>query len=824
THQTGSLPAGMLHYLSVKTIPSSREFFQPMAPPSTSLDQASAAFDVFPEHLAGVLADLSCVLFRRELLPGGEIRYPWMSANVREIFGYDPAEMTVSSKGALNAVHWADRDAHVAAILRSAISMSRCLESFRAVTAEGETRWFRGSSAPRKLDDGRLVWDGVWIDISGWMRAEHQFQTVMDHAEDVILTLDSKNGIDWANAATERLFGRSLDQMLGQCLSHLMASPCRPDMPAHLSECGMGDVIQCFPRGTQEVMARRKDGSVFPFEMTVSEVRSDGRLSLIVIGRDITRRKATELMLEETERRLRSIASNLPGVVFQRVLDPDGTFAYPYVSDGIEEILGCEAADIVFDSSILFDAMLDGDRQRLLEALVVSADTLEAVDEDVRVTGADGRVHWLSGQSRPRRRGETIVWDGLLLDVTDEVEERIKAEQAVRESEERFRLAFAAAVQGIIIAGTDGTIRQCNPAFQRMTGTEAIAPIGLNIRQFIDSESLPRSAKVGESFAFDLQPQLADGKLRHWRVQGTTFSAVSTDAAPSLLMSVQDVTDSVLAAEERRQLEMALTEGQKLEALGRLAGGVAHELNNMLGPILMGAEMITRTAELDTKNAERVGRIISAAKHGRDIVRNVLAYCRKEQKVLSELDVVPVFCEFSELAASILPPSIKVETHLHTPEAHVVGDGPQITQVLLNLANNARDAMDGEGTLRLSLDIVAGDRLVPRQTRNNLGRPRKGEDPSRSPFANLDHTLSFVDIRIKDSGCGMPPEVAAKIFDPFFTTKPVGQGTGLGLSVVQGIIKAMGGAIAVGSAPGCGSEFRIVLPLVEPAHLAQGRD
>lgn len=782
-----------------------------------------SASPLFPDRLAGVMADLSCVMFRRELLPTGEIRYPWLSPNVRDIFGYGPSDMTVSSKGALNAIHWADRDAHVAAILRSGFSMSRCLEAFRAVTAAGETRWFRGSSAPERQEDGSIIWDGVWIDISPWMRAEHQFQTVMDHAEDVILTLDARSGIDWANSAAERLFGWQLDEMLGQCLTQLLATPCQGDGGTTLSDCGPSDLVQCFPRGTQEVSGRRKDGTTFPFEMTVSEVRSDGRLSLILIGRDITRRKATELMLEETERRLRSIASNLPGVVFQRVLEPDGSFAYPYVSEGIEEVLACEASDIVYDSSILFDAMIPADRQRLLNALRESAETLEPVDEDVRVIGADGRTHWLSGQSRPRRRGDSIVWDGLILDVTDEVEERIKAEQAVRESEERFRMAFEAAQQGVVVTCADGTIRQFNPAFLHITGREGEQVAGHNIREFLDNGGLPDSANPlppGVSFRFEHQPHLPDGRILYWRVTGSSFSAASTDQAPSLLIGIEDVTEIVRAAEERRQLEMALTEGQKLEALGRLAGGVAHELNNMLGPILMAAEMVTRTAELDAKNSERCARIIAAAKHGRDIVRNVLAYCRKEQKVLSALDIVPVFQQFSGLVASILPPSVKVSTHIGPDAAQVVGDAGQITQVLLNLANNARDAMDGEGTLTLALDVVRGDDLVPARSIRDRKPNALREDKALSPFANLDHTLSFVDIRIRDTGCGMKPETAAKIFDPFFTTKPVGQGTGLGLSVVQGILKAMGGAIAVNTAPGRGTEFRLALPVVEPPHTA----
>lgn len=766
---------------------------------------------LFPPRLAEVLADLSLVAFRREMTPRGDIHYTWFSNNLRDVFGYAPEEMTVGPRGALNAVHWADRSAHVDAIHRSATSGERCLETFRAVTAAGETRWFRGSSVPFAQPDGHVIWDGAWTDISPWMRAEHQFQTVMDHAEDCILTLDAKNGIDWVNAATERLFGYDQDEMLGRCLSEMLEAPCWPEPSPKPTECG-ADMLQCYPRGTRELMARTRDGQTFPFEMTVSEVRSDGRLSLIVIGRDITRRRETEQMLEETTRRLGSIAQNLPGVVFQRQMDAEGTLTYPYVSEAIAEITGHPAGDIVTDPGPLFDCMEDGDRRRLLASILDSAKTLEPVREDVRVDDGQGRRRWLRGQSRPRRRGTAIVWDGLILDVTEEVVERQKAEAAMRESEERFRQAFAAASLGIVVTGLDGSIHQFNPAFQVMSGRTGEDLRGLDFHLFVDKAVLPEAALrpgPNEAFCLNHDPVLPDGHERHWRITGSQFSAGSTATAPSLLYLIEDVTEITKAAEERRQLELALQEGQKLEALGRLAGGVAHELNNMLGPILIAAEMMARTLEMDDKNRERSARIIEAAKHGGSIVRNVLAYCRKEQKTLGPLDLVPVFTRAVDLARSALPPSVKVVVHAAMPSAMVVGDAGQITQVLINLANNAGHAMDGHGTLTLTLDAVEPNSLLPSRR-----RPRAQESVP-NPFSGLDHMQRHVELRISDTGCGMSASTAAKIFDPFFTTKPVGQGTGLGLSVVQGIIKAMGGAIAVESVSGEGTTFRIVLPLVE---------
>ncbi|MGE5503597.1 MAG: PAS domain S-box protein, partial [Actinomycetota bacterium] len=719
--------------------------------------------------LVDVLGDLSCVAFRRVMAPDGTVHYPWMSPNAAQVFGVAPESLTVGARGALNIVHWADRETQVAAIRQSAHGSEPAAESFRTITAQGETRWFRGSSRPRKLDDGSIQWDGVWHDISPWVRVQYEHQTLLDHADDCIVTV-GEHGIEWANAATERMFGWQLADMRGRCLGELLGLSCPR---GNTEPCGIDELVQCFPRGSQEILATRSDDTHFPFEMTVSEVRRDGRLSLIVIGRDVTRRKVTEMMLEESERRLRSIATNLPGVVFQRAMDEDGGYSFPYVSEGIREILGDDAVNFMLDRSLLADAMLAEDRARLSEALARSAQTLEPVREDTRVRGADGRIHWLRGQSRPRRRDETVVWDGVLLDVTEEVEERARSEEALRESEERLRLAFSAASFGIAVIALDGSIQYYNPALQAMCGRGDDELWGASFFTFVERRhfsAVEQPPPPGASFHMDYEPHLPDADGRHWRITATQFSASADAREPWLLLFIEDITEIARAAHDRRQMELALQEGQKLEALGRLAGGVAHELNNMLGPILMGAEMIGRHAHLDERNLQRVQRIIDAAKTGRDIVRNVLAYCRKEQHVLDSVDLVPVFRQFVLLATSVLPPSVKVESLVEAEHAVVRADSGLINQILLNLANNARDAMGGHGTLTLSLRIMAPGALSPQRQRKP-GRPLAPEAAAHNPLGHLDDTLAHVEISCADTGSGMAPGTVAKIFDPFFTTK-----------------------------------------------------
>ncbi|WP_161539598.1 PAS domain S-box protein [Paramagnetospirillum kuznetsovii] len=642
-------------------------------------DSAALPFSPSGLHL---LSDMNCICWRRTMAADGTISYSWLSDAALGILGFRPDQLRANDKGALTVIHWADRDLHVEAIKASAVTLLPYREAFRAITASGETRWLDGTAHPRRAADGRIIWDGVWMDATQRMRTEDRQQMLMDNAEDCIFVLTGDEGITWSNAAAERNFGYLNDELAGRCFHDLILGENRPPC-----SCEPMDLLESQGKDNsgsrQEVIGRRSDGSTFPFEMTVSEVRRDGRLSLVVIGRDISRRR--------------------------------------------------------------------------------------------------------------------------------------EAERLLAESEQRLRVTFAAASLGIVVLDKDGVIQFYNPAFESMAGDGYDDLLGVNIHAFVPAESMPVPSRLpppGMSFCLVCQPLLVDGKEHHWRLTGTQFLAAPDSQEQSLLYFIEDVTETTRMNQERRQLELLLQEGHKLEALGRLAGGIAHELNNMLGPILMGAEMVARTTQLDPKNADRVQRIIEASKHSRDIVRNVLAYCRKETKALGIIDLAALFEGFASLTSTILPPSILVELHREIESATVMADAGQMQQVLLNLAINARDAMFGSGTLSLSLRLMHPEELLARF--QSIQRMSSGPAPNANPLASLDFGTDHVALGVGDTGTGMTPAVAAKIFDPFFTTKPVGQGTGLGLSMVQGIVKAMGGAIVVDSEVGKGTTFHVILPQVGP--------
>jgi signal transduction histidine kinase/ActR/RegA family two-component response regulator len=255
------------------------------------------------------------------------------------------------------------------------------------------------------------------------------------------------------------------------------------------------------------------------------------------------------------------------------------------------------------------------------------------------------------------------------------------------------------------------------------------------------------------------------------------------------------------AAEDRQAMERRFQSRQKMEALGTLAGGVAHDFNNLLTVILGNAELIAADSPGDSGSRESVAAIKTAASRARDVVRRILLFARPEAESRTPIALGPVIDETIHLLAATMPSSITIRWQRPPQPVTAVADASQLAQVLMNLGVNASQALpDGRGTIEFRLDRIE---LHPDEA------ARLGLDPG--PHARL---------VVRDTGVGMSDEVRARIFEPFFTTKPVGQGSGLGLAVVEGVVRGHGGAIAVESAIGQGSSFSIYLPAGAPVTTA----
>jgi len=254
-----------------------------------------------------------------------------------------------------------------------------------------------------------------------------------------------------------------------------------------------------------------------------------------------------------------------------------------------------------------------------------------------------------------------------------------------------------------------------------------------------------------------------------------------------------DVTDRHLAEEELLRMEHQLRQAQRLEAMGTLAGGIAHDFNNLLGAILGYGEMALRDAPAGSRLRRDLDSIMIAGERGRALVDRILAFSRSGVGERVAVHVEDVVRETLGLFAARSPPGIAIEDRLRAGRATVMGDATQIHQVLMNLVTNAVQAMPSGGTLRVSL-VRAKDDL-----------PRVA---TTGTFAAKDYLV----LEVADTGSGIPPEILDRIFDPFFTTKEVGVGSGLGLSLVHGIVMGLGGAVDVATTVGKGSVFTVYLP------------
>ena len=485
------------------------------------------------ERLATLSANLPGVLFQRVMLTDGSLRYPFFSEGVRQVLGFGPDEVRVAGDGCLDVIHWADRDDYLAVVRASADTLQACREEFRVVTKEGEVRWLRGTSQPRRLADGTLRWDGLLLDVTDRKQAEQKLQMIMDHAADSIVTLDMEGRIESVNAAVESLFGYSAAELIGQSIAMLMPEPYRShhhDYVTRYLESGEGQILG---RGPRELMGLRKDGSTFPFEIATSEVRLEGRRLFIGIGRDVTQRKSTEAALHETQQRLSEVTANMPGVLFQRLLHPDGRIEYPFMGEGVRDLVGLDAAEVMADASLMIRSIDESLRDSFLEEVKRSAQTLQPIEIDLLVNRPDGRKVWTRSNSRPRRLEDgTIIWEGVILDVTD----RKKAEDEV-----------------LFLAYHDPLTKTANRALLLDHFGEAAANAGPNSLVALISIGIDRfsiiNTTLGHGFGDQLLIKLAE-RLDTCLSPGDTLARVGGDRFMLLLTGLADAAEIMITVEQ----------------------------------------------------------------------------------------------------------------------------------------------------------------------------------------------------------------------------------------------------------------------------------
>jgi len=385
--------------------------------------------------------------------------------------------------------------------------------------------------------------------------------------------------------------------------------------------------------------------------------------------------------------------------------------------------------------------------------------------------------------------GGVVAVGGISTDVTAQK----KAETALRESEERFRLTFQGNPLAIALNRlSDGKYVDSNESFTRIAGYSREEILGkTSIELGIWSDSAERERMVAE---LEARGRVDGMRLRFRRKNGELLTGEMS--ARTLTVNGERVILSLTRdINQELDLEDRYRQAQKMEAIGRLAGGVAHDFNNLLIPVLSYAEMVRERVAADKESVAMLDEILHAGSRAAQLTRQILAFSRKQVMDMVPLDLNQLIGGFRELIGRLLKENIEVRVVLGRQISNVRADRMQIEQILMNLAVNAGDAMPDGGTLT----IETGER--------ELG----GEAGGR--FADTPTTGRYVTVTVSDTGVGMSADTLQHIFEPFFTTKGQGQGTGLGLATVFGIVKQHGGHVWVRSQPGTGTTFRIYLPL-----------
>jgi PAS domain S-box-containing protein len=527
-------------------------------------------------------------------------------------------------------------------------------------------------------------------------------------------------------------------------------------------------------------------GTIRPLATLAAGLVISALLFGIVQALATTRRRATDLAeemtrsLRESEGRYqRLFEQNVAGIyrstVGGRILETNDAFARIFGYASRREMLD-DSAESLYERP--------ADRQAFLGEIREKGTIL---NREARYRRRDGTIIWTLEHVTYHRESERI--EGTIVDIS----ETKRAEQALRDSEERYRGVFQQFRDGIVFLDLETkSILDTNPSLQRTLGYTAEEMRGLSLYDIVaeDRESVDANAARAK-----VEPLVHVGERRYRRKDGT-FVGVDVETfrfeeggRPGIFVLVRNLA-------ERRLLEDQLRQAQKMEAVGRLAGGVAHDFNNLLTAILGYSDLVLagETPEDVRQNVEEVHR---AAERAAGLTRQLLAFSRKQVLQPNVLELNDVVKNLDTMLHRVLRENVRIAFE---PDPHlwrVKADPGQLEQVLMNLAVNASDAMPEGGTLTL-------------RTRNvTLGSGEIGSIPMQ--------TGPYVLLEVADSGHGMDADTLAHAVEPFFTTKERGKGSGLGLATVYGIVKQSGGYIHVASEAGKGTTFRIYLPRVHGA-------
>ena len=629
--------------------------------------------------------------------------------------------------------------------------------------------------------------------------SERLRMAILESALDCVIGIDMQGRVIEFNAAAQTTFGYRREDVLGRPIADLI-------IPERYRQDHL-DGLKAYIRSGRskvlnkrfEIEALRSDGSEFPVELAISKVDLPSGVVFTAALRDISERKAMESQLQDSEARFRSLVQNSRDVI--AVIDVSGQFSY--VSPAITDVSGFVPAEIVGRSG--FEFIHPDDLEITVTALgeIVAAPARTKTVE-VRTRTKTGGWVWIEIRAVNKMHDPSIR--GIVLNYHDITERRVAADRiAASESS----LVEAQAISHIGSFSWNMNTNQWSWSDEEywLFGFEPgsvspnleamLAAVHPDDREWVSRKRLG-CIENEEPFDADFRVVLPDGSIR-W-IHGTAETAIENGVAVRRIGVHQDITarkeaelDQRMAAQENERLEVQLRKAHKMEAVGRLAGGVAHDFNNILAVVLNYAEFVAESLGEDHEGQADLKQIIKAGERGAELVHQLLAFSRQEVIQPTVIDLNDVVAGMAMLLSRSVGEEIELEVDSTPDLAKTKADFGQLEQILMNLVMNARDSMPDGGRIKIATctaDLDIGERV--------------GLTAGR-----------YVCLTVTDTGRGIAPETLEHIFEPFFTTKARGEGTGLGLATVYGIVQQAQGGIYAESEVGVMTAFHVYLPVTD---------
>jgi PAS domain S-box-containing protein len=696
--------------------------------------------------------------------------------------------------------------------------IDKLTSGLQAFTAEDAMRYFNlaklGRCPPfewhRRHKDGSLHWDEVHMkpalidgrpqmlsfsrEVTAQKQAledlrvrEEQYRQIFETSLDGLFLWDENLRIVDVNPAGLALYGYRREQMVGQSYP--------PNMPSTYIQERLQFVRDALAGKTThlETTVLRPDGTTFEADLRVMPFVHRGQPHALAALRDISERRRRERELRDSEAQYRAIFNASADALVLR----DAQFRIVDVNATYESMSGYTRDEVLGLDRVLANPAQLGATIRALHEQALRGTPIQLETQFLRRDG---------GHYELELRGVPILHRGQphVLYIGRDITQSRRADEALRDSEAQYRAIFNASADALVLRDADFRIVEVNPAYLAMSGytrDEAVGITGVLTQPAGEYEAcMTVHAHVlgGEQLRLETVETRKDGSTFVSEVRGMP---VVYRGRPHVLYVTRDITERRHAEAERAELEHRLRQAQKMEAIGQLTGGLAHDFNNILTSVIGYVAMAQErpAAQQDPALARPPGQARLAGERARDHVAQLLAFSRPRRGERRLLAAAPVSRHALQLLRSTLPTSIAVECDEPDPTVPpVLGDPVQLEQVLFNLCINARDAIHDHGEIRV-----------------RVGHSEPAGGHCASCGAGIEGTR-WVWVEVCDDGDGMTPEVVEHMFEPFFTTKEVGRGTGMGLAMVHGIVHDHGGHLEVRSAPGQGSMFRILLPAAPP--------